>query len=133
VVAALAGVAETVPCLAESYTFQMKESMSITSRSPRGPAPADQARRIDSANTRPSWRTWPESERAQEDAQRRGRHPRCPTRASPPPARSTSQIVDRIGSKRHPVHERADLTAGLRRGASRGRPSGRRAAPGPAG
>jgi hypothetical protein len=92
----------------------MKESMSITSRSPPGPAPADQARRIGLRQHPIKLPHMPEAERAQEGAERRGRHHAASKQRLGAPGPQHVAIVDRIGSERHRVHERADLAARLR-------------------
>jgi hypothetical protein len=69
----------------------MKESMSITTRSRPGPAPADQARRIDSASTRSSWRTCPKLNERRKLPSVEGAIARSPSSASVPPEPSTSQ------------------------------------------
>jgi hypothetical protein len=51
----------------------------------------------------------PEAERAQEDAERRGRQHALPKQHLPTPGPQHVAIVDRIGAKRHRLHERADL------------------------
>src|SRR6266571_5137701 len=56
----------------------------------------------------------PEAERAQEGAERRGRHHAVSKQHLGAPGPQHVAIVDRIGSKRHRVHERADLAARLR-------------------
>jgi hypothetical protein len=65
--------------------------MSITSRPEPGPAPADQARLIDSANTRSSWRTWPKVNERRNVPSVEGAIARCPSTAPVSPARSRSQ------------------------------------------
>jgi hypothetical protein len=89
----------------------MKESISITSRSRSGPAPADQARRIDSASTRSSWRRCPKLNERRKLPSVEGASTRCPSSASVPPARSTPQSSIESAPQRHCLDERADPAA----------------------
>ena len=58
----------------------------------------------------------PEAERAQEGAERRGRHRLVSEQGLGAPGPQQVAVVDRIGSQCHRVQERADLAARLRGG-----------------